>query len=203
VRIIRQPIRKTHGNTTIENTKINAARCLHAFAAPEHVKVYVGAVAPLLRPARHDAEIHGEDGLRGVEGLPPADSDWVRARIASDNRPAIEAIAAAISQTWNAGEGAKVTVVASGPLTNIALFVSVYPHLLDAIERIVFMGGGIGIGNRSAVAGAAVKFQKKKHNFSCQCQWKPRLLFFFFFLFCSGTVSPPASSDHIRFFLNI
>ena len=118
--------------------------------------MYSGAVAPLLRPARHDAEIHGHGGLRGVEGLPRADSDSVRARIASDNsnRPAIEAIAAAISQTWDAGAGAKVTVVATGPLTNIALFVSVYPHLLDAIERIVFMGGGIGIGNRSAVAGA-------------------------------------------------
>jgi uridine nucleosidase len=103
---------------------------------------------------RHDAEIHGQDGLRGVEGLPRADSDSVRARIASDNHPAIEAIAAAIGQTWDAGAGAKVTVVATGPLTNIALFVSVYPHLLDAIERIVFMGGGIGIGNRSAVAGA-------------------------------------------------
>jgi len=119
--------------------------------------VYGGAVAPLLRPARHDAEIHGHDGLRGVEGLQPADSDSVRARIASDtdNRAAIEVIAAAISETWNAGAGAKVTIVASGPLTNIALFVSVYPHLLEAIERIVFMGGGIGIGNRSAVAGAS------------------------------------------------
>jgi uridine nucleosidase len=127
---------------------------LHAFAAPEHIKVYAGAIAPLLRPARHDAEIHGQGGLRGVEGLPPTDSDSVRARIASDNRPAIEVIAAAISETWNAGAGAKVTIVASGPLTNIALFVSVYPHLLEAIERIVFMGGGIGIGNRSAVAGA-------------------------------------------------
>jgi uridine nucleosidase len=84
----------------------------------------------------------------------------VRARIASntDNRPAIEVIAAAINETWKAGAGAKVTIVASGPLTNIALFVSVYPHLLDAVERIVFMGGGIGIGNRSAVAGA-VKFK--------------------------------------------
>jgi uridine nucleosidase len=83
-----------------------------------------------------------------VEGLPPADSDSVRARIAAAGAPAIEAIAVAV---------AKVTVVASGPLTNIALFVSVYSHLLDAIERIVFMGGGIGIGNRSAVAGAAKK----------------------------------------------
>ena len=112
---------------------------------------------------RHDSEIHGHSGLRGVEGLPPADSDSVRSRIASDtdnNRPAIEVIAAAISETWNAGAGAKVTIVATGPLTNIALFVSVYPHLLDAIERIVFMGGGIGIGNRSPVAGAGLKFSK-------------------------------------------
>ena len=133
--------------------------------------MYGGAVAPLLRPAQHDAEIHGHGGLGGVEGLPPADSDSVRARIASDNRPAIEAIAAAISQTWNAGAGAKVTVVASGPLTNIALFVSVYPHLLDAIERIVFMGGGIGLGNRSAVAGAS-----QNSVYSC----KPHIEGFFF-----------------------
>lgn len=143
---------KTHGNTTVENTTINAARCLHAFAAPEYIKVHSGAAAPLLRPVQYAPDIHGAGGLGGVEGLPPADSDSVRARI-DNRRPAIEAIAAAIGQTWNAGAGAKVTVVASGPLTNIALFVSVYPHLLDAVERIVFMGGGIGVGNRSAVAG--------------------------------------------------
>ncbi|KAI0000048.1 Inosine/uridine-preferring nucleoside hydrolase domain-containing protein [Russula vinacea] len=131
-------ISTTHGNTTVENTTTNAARCLHAFAAPEHIKVHPGAAAPLLRPARADAEIHGPGGLGGVEGLPSADLD--------------PAIAAAIGQTWKAGAGAKVTVVASGPLTNIALFVSVYPHLLDALERIVFMGGGIGVGNRTAVA---------------------------------------------------
>jgi hypothetical protein len=108
---------------------------------------------------QHDAEIHGPGGLGGVEGLAPADSDAVRARIVDDpDRPAIGAIAAAIRQTWNDGAGVKVTVVASGPLTNIALFVSVYPHLLDAVERIVFMGGGIGLGNRSAVAGGFLFF---------------------------------------------
>ncbi|KAH9977609.1 nucleoside hydrolase [Lactifluus volemus] len=139
-----------HGNTTAEFTKGNASRCLYAFGAPEHVKVYGGAAMPLLRPARHDSQIHGPDGLRGVEGLPSADLSPVRARI--DNRSAIEAIANAVRQTWNDGAGVKVTIVASGPLTNVALFVSVYPNLLHAIERIVFMGGGIGIGNRSAVA---------------------------------------------------
>jgi uridine nucleosidase len=106
---------------------------------------------PLLRPARHGDEIHGPDGLGGVEGLPSADSSQVQARI--DDRPAIEAIAEAIKQTWNDGAGVKPIIVASGPLTNLALFVSVYPNLLHAIERIVFMGGGIGMGNRSAVAG--------------------------------------------------
>lgn len=49
--------------------------------------------------------------------------------------------------------GDKVTVVSCGPLTNIALFVSVYPELLDGIEQFVFMGGGVGMGNRSAAAG--------------------------------------------------
>ncbi|KAI9447864.1 nucleoside hydrolase [Lactarius indigo] len=144
-----------HGNATAENTKCNASRCLYAFAAPETVKVYGGATRPLLRPERHDPEIHGPDGLGGVEGLPSAESGSVRERI--ESRPAIEAIASAIRQTWNGGAGAKVTLVASGPLTNIALFVSVYTDLFDAIERIVFMGGGIGIGNRSAVAAEAAQ----------------------------------------------
>jgi uridine nucleosidase len=142
-----------HGNASAENTKNNASRCLYAFAAPETVKVYPGATRPLLRPARHDPEIHGPDGLGGVEGLPSAESGIVRERI--ETRPAIEAIASAIKQTWNGGAGAKVTLVASGPLTNIALFVSVYTDLFDAIERIVFMGGGVGVGNRSAVAGSS------------------------------------------------
>jgi uridine nucleosidase len=151
---------QVHGNATVGDTKINAARCLHAFAAPPHVKVYSGAAAPLIRPARHDPEIHGPDGLGGVEGLlPSADSDPVLERI-DQSRPAIEAIAAAIVGTRQKTTGSpgdvrklKTTIVASGPLTNVALFVSVYPHLLDAVERIVFMGGGIGVGNRSAVAG--------------------------------------------------
>jgi uridine nucleosidase len=109
---------------------------------------------PLLRPARHDSEIHGPDGLGGVEGLPSADSSPVQAYI-DNRRPAIEAIANAVRQTWNDGAGIKTTIVASGPLTNVALFVSVYPSLLQAIERIVFMGGGIGVGNRSSVAGGS------------------------------------------------
>jgi inosine-uridine nucleoside N-ribohydrolase len=47
----------------------------------------------------------------------------------------------------------KITIVATGLLTNIASFVSVYPELIAGIDQICFMGGGVGIGNRSAVSG--------------------------------------------------
>jgi len=61
-----------------------------------------------------------------------------------------------IKQTWKKGTGQKVTVISCGPMTNIALFVSVYPDLVEAIEQFVFMGGGVGLGNRSAVAGQVI-----------------------------------------------
>jgi len=42
--------------------------------------------------------------------------------------------------------------VSSGPMTNLALFFSVYPDLIDGVQEICFMGGGVGQGNRGAVA---------------------------------------------------
>ena len=64
----------------------------------------------------------------------------------------MEGISTNIKNTWKNGSGDKVTVISSGPMTNIALFVSVYPELLNAVEEFVFMGGAVGMGNRSAVA---------------------------------------------------
>jgi uridine nucleosidase len=84
------------------------------------------------------------DGLGGVEGMPPPDAT----RIANAN--ALEAMARAVR-----GAEGTVVIVASGPLTNVALFVAAYPELLEKVAQIVFMGGGIGIGNRSSVAGAS------------------------------------------------
>jgi len=57
-----------------------------------------------------------------------------------------------IKETWKNGAGQQVTVVSTGPMTNIALFVNAYSDLLMAVEEFVFMGGGVGMGNRSAVA---------------------------------------------------
>lgn len=107
-----------------------------AVGAPENIKVHPGATKPLIRPARHDPQIHGVDGLGGVEGLPLTTDPAVTARFATkDGRPihAIEGIAAAIRDTWKGGEGPKVTIVSTGPMTNIALFVSVHEDLIAGI----------------------------------------------------------------------
>lgn len=118
--------------------------------------MYPGAPKPLLRPVKHDPEIHGPDGLGGVEGLPSGDSpeviSWFATNDDGSTIPALEGMSQAVKKTWNQGTGHKVTVISTGPMTNIALFVAVYPGLLDAVEEFVFMGGGVGMGNRSAVA---------------------------------------------------
>jgi purine nucleosidase/pyrimidine-specific ribonucleoside hydrolase len=46
----------------------------------------------------------------------------------------------------------KVTLVATGPLTNIALFLKLYPNLRGNIAEIVFMGGSASRGNRTPYA---------------------------------------------------
>ena len=139
-------------------TAINAARCLHAFAAPAHIKVYPGAAKPLLKSvAKHCPEIHGKDGLGGVVGLSSPDSPEVQARLArsDDGKPisALQGMTNAVKETWDGGAGRKVTIVSCGPMTNIAVFISAHPELLDGVEQFVFMGGGNGFGNTTPAAG--------------------------------------------------
>lgn len=153
-------MRQVHGNANSTFTAQNAARCLYAFGAPEYVKVYPGASKPLIRPEKHDPEIHGDDGLGGVEGLPDANSPGSQARFVVDDNGifvrAMDGMVRNIKEAMVAGH--KVTVISCGPCTNIALFISVYPDLLEGIEQFVFMGGGVGLGNRSAVAGSSLQF---------------------------------------------
>ncbi|KAH7102919.1 uridine nucleosidase [Auriculariales sp. MPI-PUGE-AT-0066] len=135
-----------HGNAHAHLTLANAGRLLHAYGAPPHFLPHGGAAKPLIRPARVDLEIHGLDGLGGVEGLPPA-TDTLRTRQPSPLH-AIEGMKLAL-QTYKPGE---VTIVTTGPLTNLALFASVHPELVLNTKEIIFMGGGVGLGNRSAAA---------------------------------------------------
>ncbi|KAG6335889.1 hypothetical protein ID866_3198 [Astraeus odoratus] len=145
-----------HGNSSVYWTGINAARALYAFNAPDHIKVYPGAAKPLARKAKYAPHIHGEDGLGGVVRLPLPDSPETLARFACHENgtriSALQGMVAAIARTWNNGTGPKVSVVSTGPMTNIALFVSMHHELLEAVEQFVFMGGGVGLGNVSPAA---------------------------------------------------
>jgi purine nucleosidase/pyrimidine-specific ribonucleoside hydrolase len=120
------------GNQTLEKTTDNAIRVLELVGRGD-VPVAAGAERPLVREPRVAANVHGETGLDGPD-LPPA-----RARPESEH--AVDFLAARVSGT---------TLVATGPLTNVALLLARHP--LARPERIVLMGGAIAEGNVTPAA---------------------------------------------------
>jgi purine nucleosidase len=95
------------------------------------VPVYRGAVRPLVRDWRSEAEAyHGKDGL----------GDWAARPKSSGRRAEAEHAALAIIRLANEAPG-ELTLVTLGPLTNVALAVSLDPTLPQKIKKLVFMGG--------------------------------------------------------------
>ncbi len=130
-----------YGNVPVTHTTRNALRLLALFGRDD-VPVASGSGRPLVHPQRQDAHhAHGVDGLGGrAESLP-------RPRRAAGDRPAVEVLAEALDSAEQS-----VTVAAIGPLTNIALLLSVYPELSRHIKRLVVMGGALSGGNITAAA---------------------------------------------------
>ena len=124
-----------YGNASLDHTTNNALSLLDAFkVSPEsHVEVYPGAQKPLKRAVHHAPDIHGESGLDGTDLLPRTHS-----RKAQPIGSAIEAMAKAIEEYPG-----KISLVATGTLTNIALLVQRYPQVLSKIKFLSIMGGGI------------------------------------------------------------
>lgn len=97
----------------------------------EDIPVAQGNQTPLVVPLETALEVHGETGLDGAD-LP--DPDFEVQPI-----PAIELIAKTLRESDE-----KVTLVVTGPMTNAALFLRVYPDLAkEKIDQIVFMGGAM------------------------------------------------------------
>ncbi|UFN51131.1 nucleoside hydrolase [Roseomonas sp. OT10] len=117
------------GNVPVATTAANARRIVE-LAGRAEVPVFAGAEQPLLRPARHAAEVHGRTGLDGY--------DWPAAR-----RPVAAAHAVDwMVETLAARPDGATTLVPLGPLTNIALLLRRAPGLARKVRRIVLMGGG-------------------------------------------------------------
>ncbi len=124
------------GNQTLAKTTANALRVLE-FAGRGEVPVAAGADRPLVRQASVAAHVHGDSGLDGPTLPPPAG--------AALGEHAVSLLARAIRSQ----EG-RVTLIPTGPLTNIALLLALEPEARP--ERIVLMGGAIGEGNRTPAA---------------------------------------------------
>ncbi|GAB3895943.1 nucleoside hydrolase [Spirosoma agri] len=125
------------GNQTQEKTLKNALR-LKALLEIE-TPIYKGCEKPLFRELIIADYVHGEMGMDGPILPDPT--------INPESLSAVEAIAAILT---NSSE--KITIVPTGPLTNIATFLLAYPHLKPRIARISLMGGGAFRGNMTPTA---------------------------------------------------
>ncbi len=124
------------GNQTLDKTTANALRLLE-FAGRTDVPVAAGADGPLVRERFVADYVHGETGLDGPD-LPPATTQPV-------DRHAVDFLAELIRE-----RDGKLTLVPTGPLTNVALLLAMHPAARP--ERIVLMGGAIGEGNVTPAA---------------------------------------------------
>jgi inosine-uridine nucleoside N-ribohydrolase len=119
------------GNQTLDKTTANALRVLELVGV--EIPVAAGADRPLVRELRVAANVHGETGLDGPD-LPPAKGKPVE-------QHAVDFLAERV-------EGR--TLVATGPLTNVALLLARHPEARP--DRLVLMGGAIAEGNVTPAA---------------------------------------------------
>ena len=121
------------GNQLPEKT-FNNARKLLKLADREEVLVCRGAEKPLTRQLRIAENIHGVSGLDGADLPEPS-------------VPAYEGKAWEFTADIVSRHPGPVTLVATGPLTNVAIFLLSYPELKEKLEQIVIMGGACFGGN--------------------------------------------------------
>ena len=131
------------GNLPIENTTDNTLRVLDWIGRPD-VPVYRGLSQPIARRGRL-AEIHAardspQDGHGNSLPIPPTE-------LAQQQVGAVEYLVETLRSTTE-----QLTLVAVGPLSNIATALAIVPSLVEAVQELVVMGGSHAIGNVTASA---------------------------------------------------
>jgi len=121
------------GNAPLERTTENARRIVEA-AGHADLPVHPGCPRPLRRPLTTSAGFHGESGIDG-SNLPPA---WLH----PEETHAVEYLVEMLGQCEE-----PITIIATGPLTNVASAVAGSPGIVEKIAEVVLMGGSLGRGN--------------------------------------------------------
>ena len=125
------------GNQTIEKVTLNTLKVLSYYN--RNIKTAMGQKRPLIREKSAVTSVHGENGM-GDCHLPEPTLE-----LYSDN-------AITFLRDTILSQEEKVTLVAVGPLTNIALLLKVFPEVKEKIELISIMGGSTIGGNRTPYA---------------------------------------------------
>lgn len=123
------------GNQTMDRIASNALGIAKLLGWD--IPVSKGAEQPLIAPQITAEVVHGDSGLGNFK-LPAHDRSF-------DRRHAWDLI-----YDKAAAFPGGVTIIAIGPLTNIAIALMKYPELSRLIPRIIVMGGSTGWGNRGA-----------------------------------------------------
>jgi purine nucleosidase len=127
------------GNVDVEKTTANTLSVLDWLGAGD-VSVHRGASRPLVRPHRDAIYFHDEGGLGGAR-LPTSTRS-----IGPDRGPA------ALIRLARQRPG-ELTLVALGPLTNLAIALNVEPRLPELLKSVVIMGGAYSVpGNTTPTA---------------------------------------------------
>jgi pyrimidine-specific ribonucleoside hydrolase len=127
----------TAGNQTLEKTLRNAKSILSCIG--KHPLVAGGAAKPMCRTLEIAPSVHGESGLDGPV-LPEPDFQ-------EESVPAVELLHKTILNSPD-----PITMIATGPLTNIGILFTAYPEVKKNIRQISLMGGGIETGNWTPAA---------------------------------------------------
>ena len=122
------------GNQTLDRVTLNARRVC-TVAGIDGVPVAAGRDRPLRREPIVAGEIHGASGLDGV--------DWPEPTVPQDPRDGVDLI---IERALT-DDPRPLSLVAVGPLTNVAAALTAAPEIAARIDRIAIMGGAIGLGN--------------------------------------------------------
>jgi ribosylpyrimidine nucleosidase len=125
------------GNQILEKTLANTLKVCQLIG--QQAPVYAGMDRPLVRPKVIGGDIHGESGLDGPV-FPPL----------VKQAEALHGVHFIIGTVL--ANPHEITLVPTGPLTDIAMAIRLEPRLPSLVKRIVLMGGSMGKGNRTAHA---------------------------------------------------
>ncbi len=146
------------GNVGSELGAANSLRVLDV-AALEDVPVAIGARQPLLQEPRHAEYFHGRDGL-GDSNLPP-----------SPRSPSSEGAVDQLIRLARSRPG-EISLLAIGPLTNLALALSIEPRLPKLLAEVIVMGGAVTCpGNESAWAEFNIAHDPEAAEIVLRGQW--------------------------------